>query len=63
METTKEDIKDFLIEEAEYSTERVEEFSNFQLFTAWLQYNGIIGYADDILDTIEAIYDVKLQDR
>lgn len=57
----KEDIKDYLITEAEYSGKRVDNMSNIELFDAWLKYEGIIGYTQDILEVVEAIFDQKLE--
>ena len=55
-------LKEYLIDEAEYSLEDVEEMSNFELISNWLEYEGICGYTAEILDTIEEVYDVKLED-
>ena len=51
----KEDLKDFLVYEAEYSEERVHKMSDYRLFDAWLRYNGIIGYTDDIIDIVNCL--------
>lgn len=51
----KEDLKDFLVYEAEYSEERVNKMSNYALLDAWLRYNGIIGFTDDIIDVVNCL--------
>lgn len=58
----KEELKDYLITEAEYSEEEVNDMSNAELIDSWLKYQGIIGYTSDILDTIEMVYNVTLRD-
>lgn len=55
-------LEEYLIDEAEYSPEEVEEMSNFELLSNWLEYEGIIGWTAEILDTIEEIYNVRLED-
>lgn len=51
----KEDLKDFLVYVAEYSEERVNKMSNYALLDAWLRYNGIIGFTDDIIDVVNCL--------
>ena len=55
---TREDLKDFLVYEAEYPQERVDRMSNKRLFDAWLRWNGIIGYTEEIIDMVN---DLKLK--
>lgn len=56
-----------IIEEVSYSTdisiEKVSKYSNYKLFAKWLQSNGIIGYANDIIDVIEIIFNIKLKEN
>ena len=52
---TKEDLKDYLVYEAEYSERRVNKMSDYELFDAWLRYNGIIGFTDDIVDMVKCL--------
>ena len=52
---SKEDYKDYLVYEAEYSERRVNEMSDYELFDAWLRYNGIIGFTDDIVDIVNCL--------
>ena len=49
---TKEDLKEYLEEEAEYTFEEVEEMNDFELLDAYLEWNGIIGYTTDILEAV-----------
>lgn len=56
-------LKEYLIDEAEYSPEEVEEMTNTELIDNWLTYEGLIGYTSEILDTIEEVYNVKLKDN
>lgn len=58
---TKEELKDYLVEEAEYLRYVVDNMSNYSLLDAYLQYNGIVGYTDDILDCVQAIYGIELE--
>lgn len=51
----KEDVKDYLVYVAEYSEERVNKMSNYALLDAWLRYNGIIGFTDDIIDVVNCL--------
>ena len=60
----KEEIIEYLVDESEgdYTREELEEMSNRDLLNAYLTWEGIIGYTDDILEHIEAIYEVNLED-
>ena len=49
------DLYIYLINEAEYSPEKVAKMSNIELLNAWLKYNGIVGYTYDIIDVLEAL--------
>ena len=51
----KEDLKDYLVYEAEYSERRVNEMSDYEILDAWLRYNGIIGFTDDIVDIVKCL--------
>ena len=51
----KEDLKDYLVYVAEYSEERVNKMSNYAPLDAWLRYNGIIGFTDDIIDIVNCL--------
>ena len=56
---TKEELQDYLIEEAEYSEQQVLSMSSFELLDAYLKYNGIIGYTYDIIGVVQAAYDIE----
>ncbi len=58
----KDELKQYLIDEAEYTESEVNEMDSTELLDSWLQYNGIIGYTDDIKDVIEAAFGVSLED-
>ena len=61
---SKEEIIEYLIDESEgvYTREELEAMSKVQLLDAYLTWEGIIGFTDDILEHIEAIYEVNLED-
>lgn len=59
---TKEDLKDYLIEEAEYSEEDVNNMDAEELVNAWLTWNGIIGYTSDVLEVVAAAYENNLKE-
>lgn len=58
----KDELKQYLIDEAEYTESEVNEMDSTELLDSWLQYNDIIGYTDDIKDVIEAAFGVSLED-
>ena len=61
---SKEEIINYLIDESEgeYTREELEGMSKMQLLDAYLNWEGIIGFTEDIIEHIEAIYEVKLED-
>ena len=59
---TTEDLKSYLIDEAEYEAESVESMTKSELLDAYLHYEGIIGYTWDIIDTIEHLWNIHLYD-
>lgn len=61
---SKEEIIDYLIDESEgeYTREELEEMSNYDLLDAYLTWEGIVGFTEDIIEHIEAIYEVNLED-
>lgn len=58
----KDELKQYLIDEAECTESEVNEMDSTELLDSWLRYNGIIGYTDDIKDVIEAAFGVSLED-
>ena len=61
---SKEEIIEYLVDESEgeYTREELEAMSNRNLLDAYLTWEGIIGFTEDILEHIEAIYEVNLED-
>lgn len=53
---TLEDLKNYLIEEAEYKPTEVNNMTPEELFEAYLTWNGIIGYTQDIMEAYEAAF-------
>ena len=53
---TKEELKEYLVEEAEYQQEIIDVMSNYELVDNYLIYEGIIGYTQDILDVVAAAF-------
>lgn len=56
----KENVKQYLIDEAEYCIDEVDAMSDFDLLDNYLAWNGIVGYTEDILNVVGAIYGVEL---
>lgn len=50
---TKEELKEYLIVEAEYTQKEVDNISDRDLFDKYLIYEGIINFTDDIIDTCQ----------
>lgn len=51
----RQELRDYLVDEAEYSEEDVTHMTDREMLDAWLIYNGICGFTDDILDVLEAL--------
>ena len=49
---TKDELKDYLVYEAEHTETEVESMTDFELVDAYLTWNGIIGYTEDIIDVV-----------
>lgn len=58
----KDELKQYLIDEAEYTESEVNEMSAIELVDAWLRYYGIIDYTDDIVEVVSAAFGVNLED-
>ena len=54
---TKEELKSYLVDEAEYDREKVESMGEYDLIDAWLTYEGIVGFTEDIADTVLHVYE------
>lgn len=65
LETTHEDQKDLLQDclegDCEYPLEVIAEMTPRQKVKNWLEWNGIQGFTDDILDVISGAYDIILE--
>jgi len=53
---TPQDLKNYLIEEAEYKPTKVNNMTSEELFEAYLTWNGIIGYTQDIIEAYQAAF-------
>ncbi len=59
----KEELKDYLVNETDnYTREEVENMTNKELFDAYLNWNGLIGWTETIMDTVEQLFNVTLED-
>lgn len=56
----KDEIKNFLVDECEYSIDQVECMSNAELVDAWLRWEGLVGFTDEILRVVQAVYEIDL---
>ena len=61
---SKEEIIEYLVDDSEgdYTREELEAMSNRDLLDAYLTWEGIVGFTEDIIEHIEAIYEVDLED-
>lgn len=55
-------ISDMLDDEYGYSEEQIKSMSPYDILDAWLQWEGIQGYTDDILTLVSGLYNVDLND-
>ena len=53
---TLEDLKNYLIEEADYDLTQVNNMTREELFDTYLTWNGIIGYTQDIMEAYKAAF-------
>lgn len=53
---TLEDLKNYLIEEADYELTQLDNMTREELFDAYLTWNGIIGYTEDIMEAYKAAF-------
>ena len=49
---TKDELKDYLVSEAEHTEAEVESMTDFELVDAYLTWNGICGFTEDIIDVV-----------
>ena len=58
-----QDLKNVLIDDCEYSPERVEDMSRYEMIDRYLKYFGIIGYTDDIIEQLSNATGVDLRKK
>lgn len=58
-----QDLKNVLIDDCEYSPERVEDMSRYEMIDRYLKYFGIIGYTDDIIEQLSNATGVNLKKK
>ena len=52
------ELKEYLIDEAEYDADYVESLSPLELADTYLQYNGIRNFTEDILNLVKVAYNL-----
>lgn len=52
------DLKEYLIDEAEYDADYVESLSPLELVDTYLQYNGVCNFTEDILNLVKVAYNL-----
>lgn len=57
---TKEGIKDFLTTEAEYTQEEVNNMSDYELIDAYLTWEGLIRWTEEIVEIMESFTGVEI---
>lgn len=57
---TKEELKSYLVIEAEYAEARVNDMDAKELFDRYLQWNGIIGYTEYIIDAFKGAFEDEI---
>lgn len=55
----KQELKNYLVDEAEYSIDEVNEMTDFELVDNWLAWQGIVNWTEDIIEVIKAAYGVE----
>lgn len=55
-----EQLKDYLVTEAEYEEQDVEDMTPFELVDAYMSWQGVIGYTQDFIEAVEAAYGVEI---
>lgn len=63
MKTKLQDLKNDLIDHCEYTEEEVDAMNRYEMFDIWLEYNGIIGYTDDIIKMLSSATGVNLEKK
>ena len=52
------ELKEYLIDEAEYDADYVESLSPLELVDTYLQYNGVCNFTEDILNLVKIAYNL-----
>lgn len=52
------ELKEYLIDEAEYDADYVESLSPLELVDTYLQYNGVCNFTEDILNIVKVAYNL-----
>lgn len=60
-EEQKELLQNYLEDDCEYSPEMITKMTPRQKVKNWLEWNGIQGFTDDILDVVSAAYGIILE--
>ena len=60
---TREELVNYVATHTETPIETVKKYSNSRLLSAYLNYNGIIGYTNDIINVVEAAYNIKINEN
>lgn len=55
---SKNELKDYLIDEAELRADYVADLSPLSLLDKYLKYNGIIGFTEDIINAVLHAYEI-----
>ena len=58
-----QDLKNELVDFCEYTPERVEDMTRYEMFDRYLKYIGIIGYTDDIIQQLSNATGVNLRKK
>ena len=53
---TKEDLKQYLIDNTDRNEHTINNMSGYSLFNAYLVWNSICGFTDDIIDVYKAAF-------
>lgn len=52
------ELKEYLIDEAEYDADYIENLSPLDLVDTYLQYNGVCNFTEDILNLVKVAYNL-----
>lgn len=56
-------LEEYLIRQTDgyaYSESEIKEMSDYELFDAWLRWEGIIGWTDTILNNVRDVFGVEI---